>query len=77
MSSSERERVAKAAKTAKATKTRVQVQPASPKPGRVQKALKAGPHGKQTNADGSKFSSPHPHKPTDGGNGSTPDLKGI
>jgi hypothetical protein len=51
------------------TAKRVQVQEAKPKPAATQKALKAGPAGKQTNADGSKHSSPNPHGPTDVGNG--------
>jgi len=42
---------------------------AKPVPGRVQKALKAGPHGKQKNADGSLHSTPNPHGPTNGGKG--------
>jgi hypothetical protein len=49
-------------------------------PGARARALKAGPHGKQHNADGSLHSTPNPgHKPgrkstTDGGTGG---LKGL
>jgi len=39
---------------------------AKPTPGRVKKALKAGPHGSVKNADGSTQATPNPHKPTDG-----------
>jgi hypothetical protein len=56
---------------------KVQVVDAKPKPGAAQRARKAGPHGYVIQADGSTQASPNPHKPTDGGNGSTPDLKGI
>ena len=42
---------------------------AKPKPGATQKALKAGPHGKQKNSDGSLHFSSNPHKQTSGGNG--------
>jgi hypothetical protein len=40
---------------------------AKPIPGRVKKALVAGPHGKAIHTDGSSQASPNPHKPTDGG----------
>jgi hypothetical protein len=55
---------------------RIKVVDAVPKPGRVKAALKAGPHGKSKNADGTPFSSPNPHPPTSGGNGSK-GLKGL
>jgi hypothetical protein len=38
-------------------------------PERVQRARKAGPHGKSTNADGSSFVTPLKQKKTSGGNG--------
>jgi len=48
---------------------KVEVQDAKVVPGKVQQALKAGPHGKQKNADGSLHSTPNPHGPTSGSNG--------
>jgi len=45
---------------------KVQVTDAKVVPGKRARALKAGPHSKLINADGSKFISPNPHKPTKG-----------
>jgi hypothetical protein len=45
---------------------KVQVVEAKVVPGKAQKALKAGPHGKQKNADGSQYSKPNPHHATNG-----------
>ncbi len=45
---------------------KVQVQQATPKPGRVQKALKNGPHSKPLNADGSSHATPSKHSKTSG-----------
>ena len=46
---------------------RNQVQEAKPKPGATLKALKQGPHGSVTTANGKKDSAPNPHAPTSGG----------
>ncbi len=62
-------------KAAKATKTRVQ--DAKPKPGRSNKAVIAGPAGKQTNADGSLHSSPNKRGKTDGGKGGMNGMKDV
>jgi hypothetical protein len=56
---------------------RVQVVDAKPKVGATQKALKAGPHGSVTHADGSSQASPNPHKPTDGGQGGMNGMKDV
>ena len=45
---------------------KIKVQDAKVSPGKAQKALKVGPHGKQKNADGSLHSTPNPHGKTDG-----------
>jgi hypothetical protein len=45
---------------------KVEVQDAKVSPGKAQKALKAGPHGKVKHADGSTQASPNKHKRTDG-----------
>jgi hypothetical protein len=45
---------------------KVEVQDAKLSPGKAQRALKAGPHGKIRQADGSTQASPNKHKPTDG-----------
>jgi hypothetical protein len=49
--------------------TKIKVVDAKPKPGRTQKAVVAGPAGKQLNTDGSKHSSPNKHGKSDGGKG--------
>jgi hypothetical protein len=45
---------------------KIQVTDAKVVPGKAQKALKAGPHGKQKNADGSLHSTPNRHGQTSG-----------
>jgi hypothetical protein len=45
---------------------KVEVQDAKVVPGKRARALKAGPHGKQKNADGSAFTTPNPHHTTNG-----------
>jgi hypothetical protein len=45
---------------------KIQVTDAKVVPGKAQKALKAGPHSKQKNADGTAHSTPNRHAPTDG-----------
>jgi hypothetical protein len=46
---------------------KVKVTDAKVVPGKTQKALKAGPHGKATHADGSSQAEPRRHPPTNGG----------
>ena len=50
---------------------REQPKHAQPTPGRTQKALKAGPHGKIIQTDGTPQSSPNPGVHMDGGSGTT------
>jgi hypothetical protein len=50
---------------------KVKVEDAKVVPGKTQCALKAGPHGKQKNADGTAHSTPNRHGPTDGGKSGT------
>jgi hypothetical protein len=45
---------------------KVKVQDAKVIPGRGPKAVKAGPAGKQQNADGTNHSTPNPHHSTEG-----------
>jgi hypothetical protein len=45
---------------------KVEIQDAKLSPGKTQRALKAGPHGKVHHADGSTQASPNKHKVTDG-----------
>ena len=47
---------------------RVKPRDAKVSPGRAQKALNAGPHGHQKNADGTANSASNPHGPTSGSN---------
>jgi hypothetical protein len=46
---------------------KVKVTDAKVVPGKAQKALKSGPHGKAIHADGSSQAGPNLHKPTSGG----------
>jgi hypothetical protein len=46
---------------------KVKVTDAEVVPGKAQKALKAGPHGKAIHADGSSQAEPRKHPPTSGG----------
>jgi hypothetical protein len=46
---------------------KVKVTDAKVVPGKAQKALKAGPHGKAIHADGSSQAEANKHKPTSGG----------
>jgi hypothetical protein len=50
---------------------------ATPKSGRLKKALNRGPHAEVVNADGSTQADPHEHPPTSGGNGGKNDLDGL